>query len=479
MATRRKRGARMLDLALFAFFWGLMALGLKRPFIWVLAYLYVDIVAPQKIGWALTPALPLSMIAFAACFGGWLLLDNKQGARFTLRQGIMLALLLYCGMTTLGADFPDAAAAKWAWVWKALVFAIFLPLTLRNWLRLEAAALFMVLSVGSIVVSAGIKTVLSGGGYGTLAALVQENSGLYEGSTLSTVAIAMVPLIWWVARHGTIFRPGRAVTLFAMALIFAALLVPIGTHTRTGLICIAVLGVLVLRSVRYRVVYAGAAAVALLTALPFLPADYTERMATIGSHQADQSASTRVAVWNWTLDYVAARPLGGGFDAFLGNSFTYSTRAETEVGGTIVVETAEVTEESRAYHSAYFEMLGEQGWPGLILWLALHGAGLWQMERIRRRFRRSAEGREAAWASLATALQNGQLVYLAGALFVGIAFQPVIFMLIALQIALATQVRLADTARRDAEEKERAKLRRARQRSERGGGPAIAGDAPA
>lgn len=452
----------MLDLALFLFFWGLIALGFKRPFIWVLAYLYVDIVAPQKIGWALTPALPLSLLAFAACFGGWLLFDNKQGSRFTPRMGLMLALLLYCGATTLMADFPEAAAAKWAWVWKALVFAIFLPLTLRTWLRLEAAALFIVLSIGSIVISAGIKTVLSGGGYGQLAALVQENSGLYEGSTLSTVAIAVVPLIWWVARHGTIFRPGRAVTLFAAALIFAALLVPVGTHTRTGLICIAVLGVLTLRDLRYRFLYAGAGMAALVMAIPFLPADYTERMATIRSHQADESASTRVAVWGWTLDYVGSKPLGGGFDAFLGNSFTYTTRAAVDVGGVTRIETAEVTEEARAYHSAYFEMLGEQGWPGLAMWLLLHLSGLWQMERIRRRFRRAEGGREAAWRSLATALQHGQLVYLAGALFVGIAFQPVIFMLIALQIALAVQVRRADTARRDIEERERTRRRRAR-----------------
>ena len=41
----------MLDLALTAFALVLLALGLRRPFLWVLAYLYVDIVAPQKISY--------------------------------------------------------------------------------------------------------------------------------------------------------------------------------------------------------------------------------------------------------------------------------------------------------------------------------------------------------------------------------------------------------------------------------------------
>ena len=73
----------MLDACLFLFVLGLFALGLRRPFIWVLAYLYIDIIAPQKIGWTLMPALPFSLIAFVAAFAGWLLTDSKVGSRFT------------------------------------------------------------------------------------------------------------------------------------------------------------------------------------------------------------------------------------------------------------------------------------------------------------------------------------------------------------------------------------------------------------
>ena len=50
----------MLDAALFLTVMGMFLLGLRRPFIWVLAYLYIDILAPQKIGWTLTPMLPIS-----------------------------------------------------------------------------------------------------------------------------------------------------------------------------------------------------------------------------------------------------------------------------------------------------------------------------------------------------------------------------------------------------------------------------------
>ena len=291
----------MTDLFLAAFLIGLLGLGLRRPFLWVLAYLYVDIVAPQKISWFLLASLPVSLIVFVLAFGGWLVLDDKRDSRFTFRQLLLVLLLAYCGATTLDADFPVAAVEKWEWVWKALVFAIFLPLTLRTRLRIEAAALVMVLSASTIVVVGGIKTLAGGGGYGTLHLLVNDNSGLNEGSIISTVAIATIPLIAWLARYGTVFRPDWRVKTYALALGFACLLIPIGTQARTGILCLGVLMVLAMRTMRHRVLFAGLAAAAALIALPLLPASYTARMSTIENHAADQSASTRFAVWQWTL----------------------------------------------------------------------------------------------------------------------------------------------------------------------------------
>lgn len=436
----------MLDLALLAFFGVLLLFGLRHPFIWVLAYLYVDIVSPQRVGWTFLQSLPISLIAFAAAFSGWLLIDRKDGARFTLRQGLMVALLAYCAMTTLTADFPEAALEKWGWVWKALVFAIFLPLTLTTRLRIEGAILFMVLSIGAIIINGGLKTVLGGGGYETLTLLVRENSGLYEGSIISCVAISVIPLILWLVRHGTIFPPDNRVRLFAAALIFACLLMPVGTGARTGLLCVGALGVLMMRSVKNRILYMGLAGFLALAAIPFLPQSFTERMGTIENHQADQSASTRLAVWAWTLDYVKEHPLGGGFNAYLSNRLTFETVDAKTDGTTTTVSTTTMTDEARAYHSSYFEMLGEQGWIGLGLWLWLLLLGIWQMEKLQRRWRsRAAEG-ETWQAPLAMALQQGLIVYMVGSLFVGIAFQPFIFMLIGLQCALWSYCREREPA---------------------------------
>src|SRR3546814_20820767 len=90
---------------------------------------------------------------------------------------------------TMQADFPVEAQVKWDWVWKALVWAIFLPLTLRTKLRIESLILIMLLSAGSIAIAGGLKTAAGGSGYGSLQLLHNENFGLYEGSIMSTGGI--------------------------------------------------------------------------------------------------------------------------------------------------------------------------------------------------------------------------------------------------------------------------------------------------
>jgi probable O-glycosylation ligase (exosortase A-associated) len=434
----------MLDLGLAAFLGCFLLLGFKRPFLWVLCYLYVDIVSPQLISWGILARLPISLMAFAAAFGGWLLLDDKRDSRFTFRQALLILLLAYCALTTFMAVYPVEAAQKWAWVWKALVFAIFLPLAVRTRLRIEAVALVMVLSASALIIDGGIKTVMGGGGYGTLRIFVENNTGLYEGSILSCVAIAIIPLILWLARHGTIFPPDWRVHAFAAALIFACALIPVGTQARTGLVCLGVLCMLCLRTARHRVLIGGGMALALLMALPFLPQSFLSRMNTIENYQADQSAGTRLGVWKWTWDYAKDHPFGGGFEIYLASKVAYDTISRETAGATVTVERQQVVEEGRAFHSSYFEMLGEQGYPGFALWLLIQFTGIWQMELIRRRWK-DRKGLDEAWAApLAVALQQAHLVYMVGSLFVGIAFQPFILMLVGLQCGFWSYLKRID-----------------------------------
>lgn len=431
----------MRDLFFIGFLLTLFGFGLRRPFILVLVYAYIDIVSPQRLSYYLLNSVPISLIAFVAAAGAWLLIDDKRDCRLSRRHLILLALLIYCGFTTFHADFPVSALTKWDWVWKALLFAMFLPLTLRTRLRIEAYALIMLLCAGSIIITGGIKTALGGGGYGSLNLMLDNNAGLYEGSIISTVAICIIPLILYMAEYGTIFPRSWPVRLFAYGFCFACLLMPIGTEARTGLVCAAFLAALMLIHAKRRLLYGALLALSVLVAIPFLPNSFTNRMDTISAYQGDESASTRLEVWQWTLDYVGKHPLGGGFNAYLQNSFTYNTVQKTRTQDSIKIRHVKVTDHGRAYHSSYFEMLGEQGWPGLALWLILNFGTVVQTLRLRRRYRHTDDPNDQWIAPFALAMVQGHLVYLVGSLFVGIAFQPFVFMLIALQIGTTTYMR--------------------------------------
>jgi probable O-glycosylation ligase (exosortase A-associated) len=429
----------MRDLGFIVYLMLLVGLGFKRPFLFVLAFAYIDIVQPQRLSYYLLNSLQVSMIVAVMAFGAWLLFDNKKGARFAPRQGLMLALLIYAWFTTQSADFPVEAQGKWDWASKALIWAIFLPLALRTRLRIEAYLLFMILSAAAIFIVGGIKTAISGGGYGQQIFMLNDNTGLYEGSTGSTFAIAIIPIILWFCRHGTIFPPDWRVKLFAGNLIFACLLIPIGTAARTGVLCIAAVAAMAMRDMKRRVGYAALVGAVALAAIPMLPKDFTGRMETIAGYEADTSATTRLAIWAWTWDYAQKNPMGGGFDAYLSSRIKVETKAVQGSGGVTSVQSRTDEDKSRAYHSSYFEMLGEQGFPGLFLFLLIHVGGLVRMEVLRRRYKR-AEGDQAWISPLATALQHAHIVYLIGSLFVGIAFQPFAYLLVAVQIGLDNTV---------------------------------------
>ena len=131
------------DLAFVGFLGMFFALAFRRPFLFILSYVYIDIVSPQRLTYLLLNSVPISLIAVALAVGSWALIDDKKDSRVAPRQFVIVLLLAWCAMTTMRADFPIEALDKWDWVWKCLAFAAFLPLTLRTRLRLEALLTFM------------------------------------------------------------------------------------------------------------------------------------------------------------------------------------------------------------------------------------------------------------------------------------------------------------------------------------------------
>src|SRR3546814_15379151 len=125
----------MRDIAFVAFLFAFIGLGFRKPFLFILCFCYIDIVAPQRLSYFLINSIPLSLIVFGLAITGWLAADDKKAMRWSGRQFLLTALRLDCVMARITAHFPVEAAAKWRGVWKRLDWAVLLPLPLRTKLR--------------------------------------------------------------------------------------------------------------------------------------------------------------------------------------------------------------------------------------------------------------------------------------------------------------------------------------------------------
>jgi len=402
--------------------------GCSAVFVLALGYIWVDLFAPQQVSFSIIDQVPLSLIIGVAAVIFYLLFDRRHPPRVGL--GFLLIVLWACWitLTTLWAEVPIAAWEKWDWAIKSVVFAGFLPFLIRSRVQIEAMILTILLSLSGAVIAGGLRTLATGGGYQLKLGLLSGNSGLAEGSTLATVSVAIIPLILF-ARRGTLLIPRNRLTdCFWVGLACACVLTALGSFERTGFVALAVLGVCLWLPSRHKFRNAVLGLIPILIGLAFMPALWAIRMGSISDFRTEDSALVRIAVWLWTLDYAAAHPFGGGFDVYLIDHFRLPI---LDSGSFLDVN-------ARAFHSIYFEILGEQGIVGAVIFAAMIG---WLLLSLRRVVRLSRLSPKDAWLGrLAGAVAASSLIYLAGGAFVGIAFQPLFYYWFAMALCLENYV---------------------------------------
>jgi hypothetical protein len=88
----------------------------------------------------------------------------------------------------------------------------------------------------------------------------------------------------------------------------------------------------------------------------------------------------------------------------------------------------------RAFHSTYFEVLGEHGYPGFAIFMTLAATTFFMLRRLAKQARPYPE---LQWVvGLADALQSGLAVFLSSGAFVGLAFQPMFWYFVSMSISL-------------------------------------------
>jgi putative inorganic carbon (hco3(-)) transporter len=406
-----------------------IGLGTQAPFVLSLGYVWVDTFQPQSVSYIILNQMPVALIMGAAAVAAYLALDRRSPPPLTLASVLQVMMAIWVTITAIGAVAGDFAWEKWDWAFKTLIFAAFLPLVIRSRVQIEAFAQTYVFSLAANFVPFGLKTLISGGGYGTNLGLTQGNSGLAEGGLLSTACLMAVPLATYLGKNSLLMPKLKLMPLAYFGVAALAVVTAIGTYERSALLGLAALGVYMFVRSKRKVWFTLAALTMGVVAMAATSSTWTARVETIDNYQKESSALTRILVWRWTLDYVASHPFGGGFNAFVINHIEMPPD-EAHPGGE--------TQFGRAFHSIYFEVLGEQGWPGLIMFLTLAGSMMLSLYGMTRRIRKIPE---LLWAAeMSDAIQSGLAVFLTAGAFVGIAFQPMFWYFISMGISLRSYV---------------------------------------
>lgn len=413
----------MIDLLLLLVFVPVFAIGITSPAVALCTYVFIDMNMPNRIVHTFLSGISLSMIATIVCLISFLL--NKDKLQRPASSGpafLMVLLIAWITLTTFTALFPEHAWGKWDWASKSLISGLLLFYVFRTRRDFELLLLVMLASTAYFAVGLGPKAVLGGTGYGRAVIHGSAGFGLFESSTLAIMAVAMIPLTLFLQRH-TKLMPDmlrKRFLWYGFALLLIATV--IGTHARSGLIALAILAGAGILLSRRKVAVLIAVIIAAVVASLFISEDWTARMETIQTADEDSSAAGRLAVWLWTLDFATTHPLGGGFEGYIANRGQLDSYLE---GFTFTG--------AKAFHSIYFEVLGEHGYIGLALYMGIIIGAIRRLRMIRRAAQRAKDD----WlVEAALAVFIGFICLLGGAAFVGIAFRPYVFYFVAMAITL-------------------------------------------
>jgi len=416
----------MSDLFLLIVIIAFVFVGLKHPYIAFSGYIWVDMLSPQSLTYGFLVGKPLALIIGVTCIVSVFFNVNQLSKLHKSNIAILLLLwVVWVTLTTVSALFPEAAWFKWDSVFKTIFMSILLCFVISSKEQLEHCLIIFTVSIGYYIIVAGLKTIGGNGGYGRILVSTGTNSGLAESSTLAMVAVMVIPLILYLKDHSVILKPllkYKYVSYLAILLSIAAV---IGTGARTGLVALAAFtGIYWLKSQHKVKLFFGIVVCISIAFVFFVNDDWSSRMQTMNNASEDSSAQGRMLVWQWTWDFVKTHPLGGGFGAFRANAGLWQLYADIPIAG----------EKFKAFHSIYFETLGEHGHIGLIIYLSLIFLSWISNKKLSKE---AKVEKIPAWVgSLAYALNNSIIIFCVAGAFIGVASQPVIYYLIVFSIVL-------------------------------------------
>ena len=407
----------MRDLAITLIVFGALPWILSRPYVGVLVWSWLSYMNPHRLSWGFAFTFPFAQIAAAATLIGMLISPEPKRIPWMPILFVWLAFIVWTNITTFFALNPDGAMIEWDRFMKIQLMSFATLILMVNRKRIELLVWVIVISIGFFGVKGGVFSMLTGGQYlvfGPLWSFIQDNNAM------ALALIMVLPLMRYLQVNSNNKWISRGLTA-AMALTALAIFT---SHSRGALLAGSVMAFVLMLKSRAKVRVGFGMLVAIPLILMFLPPEWFDRMATIRTYQQDESAMGRINAWWFAYEVALDRPLvGGGFRTFTRDLF---------------VQYAPAPFDWHDAHSIYFEVLGEQGFVGLALFLMLGFMSLRLGTWIIRHARNHPDLR---WATdLGAMLQVSLIGYAVGGAFLGLAYFDLYYHLVVLIILVKKQV---------------------------------------
>lgn len=400
----------MRDLAVLFIFSGAAIYALRHPYYAALLWVWVGLMNPHRLGWGFAYSAPFGMAAALVLIFSIFMNSKKVRWIGAHPTPLMLLLVAWMGITTIFAIFPQGSLSRYIEVLKVLLMLLPIAAVI---LTKEQILGFVIVITGSIAffgIKGGLFTIASGGGHRVWG----PPSSVIEGNNELAVALIMVvPFLYFIATQAAaiITLPlikrfsAKWIRRFMYLSIILCLISAIGSHSRGALLAMVAMGSILWWRSKSKIALAVVAIVIALIATAFMPEHWTGRMETITSYDEDSSAMGRINAWTMAINIANDRPAGAGF--VTDSPVIYQTYAPNP---TFVI----------VAHSIYFQVLGEHGYIGLLLYLAFWGSTYLLAGRI---CKQTAKHPDLAWANSLASMAKVSLVgFAVGGAFLSLAY---------------------------------------------------------
>ncbi|MFZ3222876.1 MAG: putative O-glycosylation ligase, exosortase A system-associated, partial [Rugosibacter sp.] len=314
--------------------------------------------------------------------------------------------------------------------WKEILFAFIMPLVIFKRYRIHAFVLVMCLGMGFHGLIDGLKFFSSGGSH-----LVRGFVKFGDNNHFAVMLVMAIPPLLYMssyAKHPLL----RLSALTAAVITIAAV---IGTHSRGGFVAMTAVALWLVLTSRKRLPALTVFIAGVIFVVAIAPSAWTQRMETIQEAEQDSSFMTRVEAWQVSSAIALHNPvLGGGFHAVATQPVWDRFKGQQGLLG--FVDVGFVSDVFRAAHSIYFEVLGDMGFLGFFIFMALLLNALKNSIQINRLAKQG--GLDLEWAvDLSRSLAATIFAFMVGGLTVSIAYTEFIYMAVMLMEVLKQEVK--------------------------------------